>query len=222
MTNDITSTTSAPTLTLEECDEHATQGLLLLSKAVLNYAKHGLTSKEIGQRVRDLGAKVGDSTIRRWIAGFRADKQLPEKKVHRATTWRREQRVANAQNEQMQQPPQPAPLTTTDPTIGEELAPLAPATSEAGKAMEAFLEETDNMTDQELQIARLEWERDCDRAAVETVLKSFGTWDKQVGFTPDDPFTLIQKNLDELNLNQLEALQADITRRINRGTAIDV
>lgn len=221
MTNDITTTTSAPTLTLEECDASFERGVLLIRDAVLNYARHGLTGTEIGKRVRALGAKLSDSQARRYIQSFRADKLLPEKEVHRATTWRREQRVANAQNAQMQQP-QPAPLTTTDPTIGEELAPLAPATSEAGKAMEAFLDETDNMTDQELQIARLEWERDCDRVAVETVLKSYGTWDKQVGFTPDDPLTLIQKNLDELNLNQLEALQADITRRINRGTAIDV
>ncbi len=105
MTSDITTSTS-PTLTLEQCDEAATQGILLLSDAVLNYAKHGLTSKAIGERVRGLGQHIGDRTVRRWISGFKADKLLPdEKSQHPKAVAARRQRAANGQNGQTQ--PQP-------------------------------------------------------------------------------------------------------------------
>ncbi len=111
MTSDITTSTT-PTLTLEQCDEAATQGILLLSDAVLNYAKHGLTSKAIGERVRGLGQSIGDSTVRRWISGFKADKLLPEKEKTQAAEkqQRYRDRVTNAQNEQtLPAQPQPEP-----------------------------------------------------------------------------------------------------------------
>ena len=109
MTSDITTSTT-PTLTLEQCDEAAVQGILLLKKAVFNYAQHGLTGTEIGKRVRDLGATLSDSQARRYIQSFRADKLLPEKEEsqHPKAVAARRQRAANAQNAQTQ-PPQPQP-----------------------------------------------------------------------------------------------------------------
>lgn len=224
MTNDIT-TSSRATLTLEECDEAFTKGVFLIRDAVLNYAQHGLTGTEIGKRVRDLGAKLSDSQARRYIQSFRAEKLLPEKeKVQTPDAIRmretRERRT-NAQNAQTFEP-QPSTLAPLDPTLNEELAPLAPSTTEMGRAMEAHLAATDDMTDQELQIARLEWERDMEHAGVETILRNFGHWDAKTGFEPDPPITLIEKHLDDLNIEELERLQADITRRINRATAINV
>jgi len=81
-------------MTLEECDEAFINGVFLIKDAVLNYAWHGLTPKQIGSRVRELGAKLSDSQVRRYLQGFRAEKLLPEKEVHRATQWRREQRFS--------------------------------------------------------------------------------------------------------------------------------
>lgn len=190
MTNDITSTTLAPTLTLEECDASFTKGVLLIRDAVLNYARHGLTPKQIGERVRSLGATESDRTIRRWVGGFRAEKLLPEKEVHRTTKVRREAR-ANGQIGQMHNP-QPTPLTT--------------------------YEEPEDITSaaQPMNVDAI------DRKAVEYVLSDYGRWDNQMGFFPDPPLTLIQKHLNDLNLDELKSLQAEISQRINRAECIDV
>ncbi len=106
MTSDITTSTT-PTLTLEQCDEAAVQGILLLKKAVFNYAQHGLTGTEIGKRVRDLGATLSDSQARRYIQAFRADKLLPEKEPAPSTARRHRQQErerSNAQNAQTSTP----------------------------------------------------------------------------------------------------------------------
>lgn len=91
-------TTAIPTLSLEECDETFTKGVLLIKDAVLNYAQHGLTAGQIGQRVRDLGGKAGDSTIARWIAGFKAEKLLPEKELSERTERRHKQQERERSN----------------------------------------------------------------------------------------------------------------------------
>jgi hypothetical protein len=180
-------------MTLEECDEAFINGVFLIKDAVLNYAWHGLTPKQIGSRVRELGAKLSDSQVRRYLQGFRAEKLLPEKEVHRATQWRREQRVANAQNAQTQQPlPTPAPIVTCEDPEDITFA--------------AQRIDTDAL----------------DRAAVEFVLKDYGRWDNQMGFFPDPPLTLIQRHLNELNLNELKILQKDIAERINSAEVIDI
>lgn len=121
-------TCSSQELTLEQCDEMFVKGVLLIKDAVLGYAKHGLTGTEIGKRVRALGAKLSDSQARRYIQQFKVQGLLEEKPVHRATEWRREQRVANAQNAQMQQPKHPAPKATPpithQPSSPEPLEPV--------------------------------------------------------------------------------------------------
>lgn len=121
-------TCSSQELTLEQCDEMFVKGVLLIKDAVLGYAKHGLTGTEIGKRVRALGAKLSDSQARRYIQQFKVQGLLEEKPVHRATEWRREQRVANAQNAQMQQPeppaPKPTPPITHQPSSPEPLEPV--------------------------------------------------------------------------------------------------
>lgn len=101
---DLAITTAIPTLSLEDCDETFTKGVLLIKDAVLNYAQHGLTAGQIGQRVRDLGGQAGDSTIARWIAGFKAEKLLPEKELSERTERRHKQQErerSNSQTEKM-------------------------------------------------------------------------------------------------------------------------
>jgi hypothetical protein len=92
-------------MTLEECDEAFIKGVFLIKDAVLNYAQHKLTAKEIHARVRSLGATEGASTIRRWVAGFRAEKLLPEKEISKRTErHHRQMERQNAQNEQIAAP----------------------------------------------------------------------------------------------------------------------
>jgi hypothetical protein len=191
------STSSTPTMSLEECDAAFIEGVFLIKDAVLNYAKHGLTSKAIHERVRALGATEGASTIRRWVTAFRAEKLLDEKTLSQQPEAVRQrahrERVTNAQNEQMSQPtPEPAPLVTCEDPEDITFA--------------AQRIDTDAL----------------DRAAVEFVLRDYGRWDNQMGFFPDPPLALIQKHLNELNLNELKILQKDIASLINSAEVIDI
>jgi len=81
-------TSTTPTLSLEECDKAC---VFLIKDVVLNYAKHGLAAKDIGSRVRELGAKLSDSQVYRYLKEFRAEKLLPEKEVSPRTERRRRQ-----------------------------------------------------------------------------------------------------------------------------------
>jgi len=196
MTNDLP-TSSTPTMTLEECDTAFIEGVFLIKDAVLNYAQHGLTAKAIHERVKALGATEGASTIRRWVAGFRAEKLLGERTLSQEPEAVRQrahrERVTNAQNEHMSQPlPTPAPLVTCEDPEDITFA--------------AQRIDTDAL----------------DRAAVEFVLRDYGRWDNQMGFFPDPPLTLIQKHLNELNLNELKILQKDIAARISSAEVIDI
>ena len=120
LTNDIT--TQSSTATLTELDEKLVQGLLLVEEAVLGYAQHGMTAAAISQRVKDLGARVGNSTVYRWIKGFKAQGLIPEKvqadtpDAVRMRAKRAEQRT-NSQNEKTFAPepvsyPDPEPIVT--------------------------------------------------------------------------------------------------------------
>ena len=126
MTDALTQTTSE--LSLEQCDEMFLKGVLLIKDAVFGYAKHQLTGTEIGKRVRALGAKLSDSQARRYIQQFKAQGLLDEKKPHRTTVARREER-ANAQNAQMHQP------TTTTTTIND--LPHHPASTPQQQCVQA-------------------------------------------------------------------------------------
>lgn len=108
----------------------------------------------------------------------------------------------------------------TDPVLSKVSASPAPATTADGCAMEAHLDALETMTDQEAQIARLEFERNLDRTAVEAVLKDYGTWNKQIGFVPDEPAALISRNLKQLSPAELRALRNEIDQRL--GDVIDV
>jgi len=122
LTNDIT--TQSSTVPLTELDEKLVQGLLLVEEAVLGYAQHGMSAAAISQRVKDLGARIGDSTVRRWINGFRAKGLIPEKvksdNPEAVKSRKRREKGSNAQNEQMTQPapepsfsyPDPEPVVT--------------------------------------------------------------------------------------------------------------
>lgn len=211
MTNDITNTTSAPTLTLEECDASFERGVLLIRDAVLNYARHGLTPKEIGIRVRGLGASESDRTIRRWVGGFRAEKLLPEKeKVQTpdAIRMRATRERTNGQNGQMFAP-QPAPLTTTDPIEVELTSPtltsyVAPVIPEGELTSEDY---------REMRKAGDEW-LEFTEAAMKSMLRNYGEWHEPGGFFPWDAETLIHKYLNDLNNDQLKVLREKINSRI--------
>jgi hypothetical protein len=102
------------------------KGIFCIQQAILGYAKHGLNAKQIGERIRAMGKKIGDSTIRRQLQSFRATGWLPEKEPHRTTVARREQR-ANAQNEQMHQESAMMPVTT-DISVENSDFPVIPST----------------------------------------------------------------------------------------------
>jgi hypothetical protein len=194
MTNDL-STSTTPTLSLVECDEAFIKGVFLIKEAVLNYAQHGLTSQAIHECVKALGAQESQRTIYRWIKGFRADKLLPEKEKTQAAQYQQSyrERLTNCQNGKTLNPePTPAPLVTCEDPEDITFA--------------AQRIDTDAL----------------DRAAVEFVLRDYGRWDNQMGFFPDPPLTLIQKHLNELNLNELKILQKDIAARISSAEVIDI
>ena len=119
LTNDIT--TQSSTAALTELDEKLVQGLLLVEEAVLGYAQQGLTAAAISQRVKDLGSRISDRTVRRWVNGFRAKGLIPEKvKSDNPEAIRSRERRSNGQNDQMTQPapepsfsyPDPEPIVT--------------------------------------------------------------------------------------------------------------
>ena len=135
LTNDIT--TQSSTAALTELDEKLVQGFLLVEEAVLGYAQQGLTAAAISQRVKNLGASVGNSTVYRWIKGFKAQGLIPEKvkSEHPKAVAARRQRenAANSQNEKMQ-PPAPEPVSYPDPepivTLIDDDAPIFTPDSE--------------------------------------------------------------------------------------------
>ena len=149
---DLTTDSTEPTMRLEECDEAFIRGVLLIKDAVLNYARHGLTPKQIGSRVRELGSKLSDSQVRRYLQGFRAEKLLPEKEQsqHPKAVASRRQRAANPHHAQMQPPspePTPAPLVTEQEPAWLANAPT-PEELHAGfstKWSEAVIEEIDTL-----------------------------------------------------------------------------
>ena len=195
MTNDLP-TSSTPTMTLEECDTAFIEGVFLIKDAVLNYAQHGLTAKAIHERVKALGATEGASTIRRWVAGFRAEKLLGERTLSQEPEAVRQrahrERVTNAQNEHMSQPlPTPAPLVTCEDPEDITFA--------------AQRIDTDAL----------------DRAAVEFVLRDYGRWDNQMGFFPDPPLTLIRKHLNQLTPDEVQILRKELNAYVTEPDDVE-
>jgi hypothetical protein len=71
-------TSTAPELSLEQCDELLVQGICNIRDAVLGYTLHGLTQAQISNRVKGLGLKGSERTIRRHVADLRSEGLLPE------------------------------------------------------------------------------------------------------------------------------------------------
>ena len=149
---DLTTDSTEPTMRLEECDEAFIRGVLLIKDAVLNYARHGLTAKAIHDRVRALGATEGSSTIRRWVADFRAEKLLPEKelgvrRLQQIAKQERETKNARIERISPEPLPEPAPPVTEQEPAWLANAPT-PEELHAGfstKWSEAVIEEIDTL-----------------------------------------------------------------------------
>jgi len=193
---DLTTDSTEPTMRLEECDEAFIRGVLLIKDAVLNYARHGLTPKQIGSRVRELGSKLSDSQVRRYLQGFRAEKLLPEKEQsqHPKAVASRRQRAANPHHAQMQ-PPSPEPTP----------APLVTCEDPEDDSFEAQRFDTDAL----------------DRAAVEFVLRDYGRWDNQMGFFPDPPLTLIRKHLNQLTPDEVQILRKELNAYVTEPDDVE-
>jgi hypothetical protein len=193
---DLTTDSTEPTMRLEECDEAFIRGVLLIKDAVLNYARHGLTAKAIHDRVRALGATEGSSTIRRWVADFRAEKLLPEKELG----VRRLQQIAKQERETKN-----ARIERISPEPLPEPAPLVTCEDPEDITFAAQRIDTDAL----------------DRAAVEFVLRDYGRWDNQMGFFPDPPLTLIRKHLNQLTPDEVQILRKELNAYVTEPDDVE-
>jgi DNA-binding transcriptional ArsR family regulator len=143
---DAITTTTAPELSLEQCDELLVQGICNIRDAVLGYTLHGLTQTQISERVKGLGLKGSRRTIQRHVADLRDEGLLPEVgESERTQRRRRNEDRPNRQNGAMAAQPtttldttndqpdprldsQPAPVRTALCTVVPDLEPLAEAT----------------------------------------------------------------------------------------------
>lgn len=115
-------TSTAPELSLEQCDELLIQGICNIRDAVLGYTLHGLTQPQISERVKSLGLKGSVRTIQSHVKALRDEGLLPEVGESRATQYRRKaEAVSNRKNCGMRQDP---PVTQPDTT---NVIPLNPA-----------------------------------------------------------------------------------------------
>jgi DNA-binding transcriptional ArsR family regulator len=108
--NELATTTSVD-LSLEQCDDLLVSGMCSVRDAILGYTKHGLTQTQISERVKSLGLKGSERTIRRHVADLRADGLLPAVGESRATQYRR--KAEPVSNGLMRQPT-PVPPSTTE------------------------------------------------------------------------------------------------------------
>jgi hypothetical protein len=124
---DAITTSSAPEITelrsLEELDAAVVGHFLDLDQCLKDYRRHGLSGTEIGKRVRNLGATISDSQVRRRLQSFSMPK--PQSDNPKAVQKRKERERAaatNAHHAQMSHP-----TTTIQPESTSNVIPFHPS-----------------------------------------------------------------------------------------------
>ncbi len=102
MNNELTTSTArkGELRSLEDLDNAVVGHFLDLNQCLIEYRQHGLSGSAIGKRVRELGAQISDSQVRRRLQDFKMPKPVSDKPEAVKSRKRRE-KGSNAQNAQM-------------------------------------------------------------------------------------------------------------------------